>query len=403
MTKNKIIIPVAIFIVAIFSYSIGFGYGSSQPKNIVIEGLKGGENPENIDADFKIFWEAWSELKSHHIDGGELNAKDFVYGAIEGLANSFNDPYTIFLDPEDSKKFNEDVGGSFGGIGAEIGIRNEQLTVIAPLKNTPAEKAGLRAKDKIIKINDEITSGVTIDDAVKSIRGVPGTKVTLTIFRDEWERSKDIEIIRQVIEVPTVDWKFVDDKLIHMQLSSFNWNLIGAFSKALTESLGEGGRGLIIDLRNNPGGFLETAVDLAGWFLDKGSVVVTEKFTSGKENIFRANGNASLKHFPIVILINGGSASASEIFAGALKHHLETKIIGEKSFGKGTVQQLDQLSDGSSLKITIANWLMPNGEIIEKNGIEPDYPIEITDENIKNEEDPQLEKAIEILNQEIKF
>ncbi|MBI1838714.1 MAG: S41 family peptidase, partial [Candidatus Colwellbacteria bacterium] len=259
-----------------------------------------------------------------------------------------------------------------------------------------------RAKDKILKIDDTVTNDLTVDEAVKLIRGDIGTRVVLNIFRDEWEKSKDIEIIRAKVDVPTVDWSIKDGGVLYLQLYNFNGNTGLVFYKTMMDALSKGGiRGIVLDLRNNPGGYLDIAVDLAGWFLEKGDIVAKERFADGQERIFKANGNKALKGIPLVALINGGSASASEILAGALKVNRGIKLIGEKSFGKGTVQELQELKDGSTLKITIANWLLPDNSMIEKIGLTPDVEIKLTDEDFEAKKDPQLDKALEILRAEI--
>lgn len=392
----------AVAIVSGGSYYIGFKQGVNNPKTIVVRGVSNLEPEQQITADFGVFWDAWQKLKDNHVKGGEAADQTFVYGAISGLTDSLKDPNTVFLPPSDFKKFEEDVVGNFGGIGAEIGIRNDQLVVVAPLEGSPAERAGVKSGDKILAIDGKSAAGLGVEEAVKKIRGEIGTKVILTIFRNGEEKSRDIEIIRARIQVPTIKTKVTDDNIIHLQLFSFNENAPFLFYRAaLTALLGQA-KGMVLDLRNNPGGFLEVSVNLAGWFLDKGQVVVTEKFRSGEETVFRADGTAALKKIPLVILINKGSASASEILAGALRDHYGVKLVGEKSFGKGTVQELFALKDDSKLKITVANWLLPKGQTIEENGLMPDFEVKLTEEDINNKKDPQLEKALEILREEIK-
>jgi len=386
-----------VILVSAVAFFIGFGYGLGQTKNITISGLSGAETPDGLAADFSVFWEAWDKLKAEQINAKKISNQDMVYGAIKGIAGSLDDPYTVFFSPDDSKKFQDDIDGNFGGIGAEIGIRDRQLMVIAPLKNTPATRADLRAKDMILKIDDKITDNLTVEEAVRLIRGVKGTKVKLMIFREGWKMPKDIEIVRETIQTPTVDWSVKNNDVIYLQLYSFNRNTEEVFKQAVNEAKAKGGKKMILDLRNNPGGYLEVAQDIAGWFLKKGDVVVKERFTDGNENVLLAKGNQSLKDMPVVILINEGSASASEILAGALKVDRGIDLVGEKSFGKGTVQQIVKLKDDSTLKITVANWLLPDGTLIDKNGIEPKYKVKITEEDIKAEKDPQLEKALEII------
>jgi len=381
----------------------GYHVGTTNPQSIVIENVVNAETGGQLTTDFKTFWEAWSVLKNEHLKGGEAQDLDLLYGAIRGLTNSLDDPHTIFLPPEDSKKFEEDVTGNFGGIGAEIGVRDDQLVVIAPLKDNPAEKVGLKAGDKILAVNGDSTQGLDVNEAVKKIRGEIGTEVSLTIFRDGWDQTRDFKIVRANIQVPTLDWEPIErgtKKIAHVKLYSFNQNAPFLFYKTILAAFLGKSDAIVLDLRNNPGGFLEVAVNLAGWFLDKGSVVVSEKFRSGEEIVFRANGTGALKEVPTVILVNKGSASASEILAGALRDHLDIKLVGNQTFGKGTVQELRPLSDNSKIKLTIANWVLPDGGIIEEEGLKPDYEVEVKEGDPTP--DPQLEKAIEVLLEQMK-
>ena len=362
------------------------------------------EKPENID--FSLFWKVYNDLSAKYVDNGKTDAQKVLYGAISGMVNSVGDPYTTFFEPVISKKFQEEISGSFGGIGIEIGKRNNILTVISPIKDTPAFKAGIKAGDKILKIDSKPTINLAIEEAVNLIRGKKGTKVILTIQNST---TRDVELIRDAIKVPTIEWKLIeqgDKKIAYMQIYSFNQTVDSEFKKASEEILKSNANSLIIDLRNNPGGLLDSAINLAGWFLDKNQVVVSEIFRDGTKNEFRSDGNALLKKYPTVILMNGGSASASEILAGALHDNRNIKIIGEKSFGKGSVQELQKYDDGSSLKVTIAKWLTPAGISISEKGIEADIEVKFKEEDLKEEgkieigtpgKDLQLDKAIEVL------
>ena len=364
------------------------------------------EKPENVD--FSLFWKVYNDLNAKYVDKGKVDPQKILYGAISGLVNSVGDPYTVFFEPVTSKKFQEEISGSFGGIGIEIGKRNNILTVISPIKDTPAFKAGIKAGDKILKIDTKPTANLAIEEAVNMIRGKKGTKVTLTI-QTETNPTRDVELIRDAIKIPTIEWKLIEQgnkKIAYMQIYSFNQTVDSEFKKASEEILKSGATGFIVDLRNNPGGLLDSAINLAGWFLDKNKVVVNEAFGNGTKNEFRSDGNAALKQYPTVVLMNGGSASASEILAGALHDNRNIKIVGEKSFGKGSVQELQNYGDGSSLKVTIAKWLTPNGISISEKGIEADIEVKFKEEDLKEEgkieigtpgKDAQLDKAIEIL------
>ena len=391
---KKFFISIFLVLVILASFGLGTYFGKSQCKICP---------PEEID--FSLFWEVYHRLQEKFVDKGKFDIQKMIYGAISGMVKSLGDPYTVFFPPEETKRFEEDVKGVFEGVGMEIGIKKGQLQVIAPLEGTPAQRAGLRSGDKILKINDTETSDLTIDEAVDLIRGPKGTEVTLTIFREEWKKTKEIKLMRDVIEVPSLkrEIKEIDgQKIAYIQLYQFSENASFDFRKAAIEILTSPAQKIILDLRNNPGGYLEVAQDITGWFLEKGKIVVIEDFGQGNEQEYKAQGPGTFSDYKIVILINQGSASASEILAGAIRDNLKVKLIGKKSFGKGTVQELASLKDNSLIKITIAHWRLPAGQLIEKNGLNPDYEVNLTDEDIKAGKDPQLDKAIEVLEAELR-
>ena len=397
MIRNKILIPILIIV----SLAVGFVGGSyfqihkiSVP---VIGNLinKDVGQPKNVD--FSTFWTAWNLLQDKYVDKGKLNAEDMAYGAIDGMVKAIGDPYTVFFKPKESKEFSEQISGSFSGIGIEIGLRDNVLTVIAPIKNTPAASAGLLAGDKILKINDKSTEGMKIDEAVSLIRGPKGTTVRLTYTREKMPSPTEITIKRDVIKVPAVDWKILNDNIAYIDISIFNGNLDSEFQKTANEIVASGANRIILDLRNDPGGLLDSAINIAGYFLDSNKIVTIEKFGDGTEQPFQTASNGKLKSYPLVVLINKGSASASEILAGALRDNRGVTVVGETSFGKGSVQELAELPQKASLKITIAKWLTPSGESIDENGIKPDVEVKITEEDIKTGKDPQLDKAKELI------
>ena len=380
-------IPAVILFIAIALFSFYEGYYLGEKKNSAAEKqtttsistpeLK--NNPDqNLNTDFSLFWDAVHVAKEKYVNIDEISDKDFLYGAIKGAISALKDPYSVFLEPTDAKKFEEDIKGVFGGIGAEIGIREDKLVVLHPLKGNPAELAGLKPKDEILKIDDTITAGLSSEDAVKLIRGEVGTKVKFLIFREGWDKAKDFTITRAVISVPTLDWKMVKSEdgakndIFYIQLYTFNSTAASLFRQAGTEALFKGTRGVILDLRGNGGGYLDVAVDLSGWFIDRGKTVVQERFRNGKTDKMLTHGNTVFSKMPVVVLVDEGSASASEILAGALRDQVGAKIIGAKTFGKGSVQELSYLKDGSTLKISTAEWLTPKGHSINKKGIEPD-------------------------------
>ena len=363
--------------------------------------------PEDIN--FSLFWEAYHKLQGKFVSPEKFDTQKMIYGAISGMVKSLEDPYTVFFNPEETKKFLEDVTGRFEGVGMEIGIRKGQLQVIAPLEGTPAQKAGLRPGDKIIKIGDALTADLTVEEAVNLIRGPKGTKVTLTIYREDWKTTKEIEIERAVVEVPSLKWELLaspgeaggkDGEIAYLKLYHFTEKAGFDFRLAAFEILDSPAKKIILDLRNNPGGYLEVAQEIAGWFLEKGEIVAIEDFGQSKEKKeYQAKGPSRLLPYPIVILINDGSASGSEILAGSLRDNRGIKLIGEKSFGKGSVQELEELKGGSSLKITVAKWLTPKGELITDKGLEPDIKVAMTEEDYEEGRDPQLDKAIEVIKE----
>jgi len=399
--KNTGIILLLLLIIgsiALGSYNLGKKAGVE--RSIVITDSK-----QIINADFSLFWNAVDLAKQKQVDAGEVKDDKLLYGAIKGAIAAFGDPYTSFFEPSDAKKFEQDLNGSFGGIGAQIGIRDDQIVVIAPLKGNPAEAAGLKPMDKILKINDAFTAGMNEEDAVKIIRGEVGTEVKLLILRNGWKDAKEFKITRAVIQVPTLDTTMKTlksgEKVAYMQLYNFNSNVPPLFNKAAYQAMTDGAKGIILDMRNNPGGFLDVATDLAGWFLPRGSVVVKEKYRSGEEKSLFAAGNASFGDIPIVVLVNSGSASASEILAGALHDIRGAKLVGEKTFGKGSVQEIQNLEGGASMKITIAHWFTPNGTVINKVGLKPDVEVKLTDADVEKKIDPQLDKALEVMSTEL--
>jgi carboxyl-terminal processing protease len=312
------------------------------------------------------------------------------------MVSALGDPYTEFMDPEESREFNEDMAGSFEGVGMEVGIRDDVLTVISPLEGTPAFRAGIMAGDKILEINKEITKGMNINEAVSKIRGPKGTEVVLSVFREEVEDVLEFKITRDTIVVKSVSYKLLENNLFLIKINSFNSDTRGLFSEAVKDISTKNPKGIIIDLRNNPGGYLETPVSLLGEWIN-GEIAVIEKFGDGNSLDYIAKGLNRLETFPTIVLINGGSASASEIMTGALQYYKKATVVGEKSYGKGSVQMIKPLRDGSALKITMAEWLTPAGKNINEEGIIPDIEILLTYDDYKDNKDPQLDKAIELL------
>jgi len=355
--------------------------------------------------DLKEFWEVWDLLDDRFSAASSTQVftnEEKIYGAISGLVSSYADPYTVFLPPAESEAFAADISGNFGGVGMEVGNRDGVITVIAPLNGTPAEAAGIMAGDFIVEINGESTDGMSIDGAVKRIRGERGTTVSLTIFREGEVEPRKIDVLRDTITIPTVKTEIVGDTFI-VSLYSFNAVAEAKMFEAMNEYAKSDATKIILDLRGNPGGYLQSAVSIASIFLPTGKVVVREKFGDDREEkLYRSSGRTLGNRAPekLVVLVDGGSASASEILAGALNEHGFATLIGVDTFGKGSVQELVEMDGRSALKVTVARWLTPDGQSISDGGLKPDIYIKRTFENRQNEEDPQKDAALKFLRGE---
>lgn len=400
------------FIIASFIFGGGFILGQRYPNKIddIIPAGKisitSNTKPDNVND--SLFWEAWTIVNNKFIDKVENQKK--IEGAIQGMLQSLDDPYTVYLEPSTNKRFLEDLEGQFDGIGAELAIRDTLITVVAPLENSPAEKAGIKPKDVIIKVNDQETSKISFDDAIAKIRGKKGTTVVLTVVHDGQTEESKISIIRDTIEVKSVKLSFVGDNnsLAFIKINQFGKDTVSLLKEYHQEIVDKKAQGLIIDLRNNPGGLLDSAIEVSSLFmpddlskhsednLKKGIVVVEEDAKKEKKNFTRTK--KQLFNLPLVIIQNQGSASASEIFAGAMKDYQLGSIIGETSFGKGSVQNLEDLSNKGSIKITIAKWLTPTGIGINGKGIDPDIMIE---EEATEDRDPAMNRAIDLLKSKL--
>ncbi len=376
---------------------IGF---NNSPEIDKVVNVSGKETTVKTKTDFAPFWKVWNDINEKYPNASKVSDQERVYGAISGLIGSLNDPYSVFFKPDDAKLFNADIQGNFGGVGMEVGMKNKILTVIAPLKNTPAYKANIKSGDKILKINDKVTSNMSIEKAIKLIRGDIGTTVILTIFRDGDKKPKEIKIVRATINIPTLDTILRKDGIFEIKLYSFTANSAELFRDALKKfSLAKTDK-LLLDLRGNPGGYLDSAVSISSWFLKKGKTVVTEDYGgNSKAKIYRSQGyNIFSNKLKFVILIDSGSASASEILAGAMQDYKKALLVGDKSYGKGSVQEVLKVTPNTLLKITVARWLTPNGNSISEKGLTPDYKVPFTKKDFENKKDPQLNKAVELLN-----
>ena len=349
------------------------------------------------DVEFDLFWEVWDTLTEQYVDKDKISEKKLFYGALKGMVAAVGDPYTVFMDPKISKDFSDDLKGTFEGIGAEIGIKNDILTIVAPLPEMPAEIAGLRSGDKVLAIDGESTMGIMIDEAVNKIRGPKNTDVTLSIVREGVDELLDIVITRGKIIVKSVRTEIKENDVFVVKITNFNEDTEALFNKAVREIVEKNPKGIILDLRSNPGGFLDTAIEVSSEWVEN-NIVVSEKHGSDFLNEHLSRGRARLKDFQTVVLVNEGSASASEIVSGALQDYGLATIIGRKTFGKGSVQTLNKFDDGSSVKITIAKWLTPNGRSINDDGILPDYDVKLSSDDYNANKDPQMEAAIEFLH-----
>ncbi|MDD3399481.1 MAG: S41 family peptidase [Candidatus Pacebacteria bacterium] len=396
---KKGLITLFLVISILLSFGAGFYFGNMHIPSTPPEGVLNAELGMPDGVDFSLFWQAWRTLENAYVDKDDIDYQEMIYGAVSGMVGSLGDPYTVYFPPEDAEIFKEDVTGEFQGVGMEIGIRDSQLTVIAPMEGTPAERAGLRAGDKITAINGTSTQGISSDGAVKLIRGPKGTEVVLTVYREGWAETRDFTIVRDVIEIPSVKLDIRDDGVAYIQLYQFSEAARSAFGESAVNIINSGAEAVVLDLRNNPGGYLEVAQYIAGWFLERGEIVAIEDFGSDrKPKEYKAEGPSSLLSYPLVVLINQGSASGSEILAGALRDNRGVKLVGEQSFGKGSVQTLEDLSEGS-LKVTVARWLTPAGTLINGKGLAPDVEVELTEDDFNEDRDPQLDRAIEIVKE----
>ncbi len=418
MQNKKNVQIIGALVLLVLAFGLGNYIGKRNPATI----------PEDItipagisvsSEQFESFWKVWKILNEKYVGATTTDSQKRVWGAIQGLTASQGDPYTVFFPPEESAMFKSDIAGNFEGVGMEIGIKDGILTVVAPLKDSPADKAGVRAGDKIVKINEQITSELPVDKAVKLIRGAKGTIVKITFMRPGVNEPIVKSIVRGIIDIPTLETEVRSgssgdtssttsstglrkDGIYVIKLFSFTAQSPDLFQKALRDFVQSGSHKLIIDLRGNPGGYLEAAWDISSWFLPAGKVIVTEDFGGKDRNIvYRSKGyNIFGSDLKLIILVDSGSASASEIMAGALREHGVAKLVGAKTFGKGSVQELIPVTSDTSLKVTIARWMTPKGHNLSHDGLVPDVEVKITQKDIDTRNDAQMNKAVEILRNE---
>lgn len=418
-----------IIIVSIVILSIGIGYRLGERNALPIFSSKQGTSsksnavinittPSSVGVDFSLFWDVWQKMFRYFIDAQKLDTQQMVYGAISGMVASAGDPYTTFLPPKENKDFKQDIGGQFEGIGAQLDLKDGKIIVTAPLKGSPAEAAGIKPNDYIMKVDGADTTGWTIQEAVSKIRGPKGTTVVLTILHQGSDKPVEIRVVRDTILVPSVEYwvKNISEieaikeasqsatisssqkRVAYLKLSRFGDHTNDDWNKAVTAILAEHKRdpilGVILDLRNNPGGYLDGSVYIASEFIESGTVV-SQKNSDGTVQHLRVNRKGNMLDLPLMVIINKGSASASEILAGALRDYKRAMIVGETSFGKGSVQTPYELEGGASVHITTGKWLLPKGDSISEKGITPD--IQVSYDYSNPNADTQLAKAIEFL------
>jgi carboxyl-terminal processing protease len=390
----KIIIGALFILVFLLGWILGhqdsqFGRVGFTP-NII------GKDSAGQNVDFSIFWRTW-DLLVEKFDG-KIDYQKMVDGAVKGMVSALGDPYTSYMTSDEAAQLENDLSGVVSGIGAEIGIKNKVLTIIAPLDESPAKKAGILAGDKIISIDGTDTTGMDINTAVGKIRGTAGTKVQLTLKRGDVE--KEYEITRAVVTVKSVKSEIKSGNVGYVAISRFDTNTTDELITVLDGFTAKSVKKIIIDLRDDPGGYLDESISVASQFIEKG-VIVSEKkdVVGGRKQEYKAlaGGKMTGSDIKIIVLVNGGSASAAEIVAGALKDTGRAVLVGEKTFGKGSVQEIEDLSKGAKLRVTVAHWYTPNGKNIAKEGIAPDYEVKMTEDDYNNDRDPQLQKALEIL------
>ncbi len=393
----------AMFLV-VFGFGVMIGSNHLPASSFMLgaTGVHGQEKGKDKDVDFESFWKAWSILENNFIDADEWANDEKLHGAIRGLAYSTGDPYTEFFPPREAKEFNEDLNGKFEGIGMRVDVKNSLITVVAPLKESPAENAGVMPGDIILKIDEESTEGMDIGDAVKLIRGEKGTTVVLTMWRESARSEVEIPVIRDVITVPAIEHELRPDGVFVIEILQFDDTVSEQFDIAVKKFVASNSKKLIIDVRSNPGGYLDEANKIISRFLTPDSVIVrSQGRTENDQEVYRSKRGYQVigDDVEIVVLIDGGSASASEILAAALSEHDKATLIGTPTFGKGSVQEIIPVTNDTYLKVTIREWLTPDGNSISEDGLSPDIEVPYTAEDREADRDPQLDEAVKFLQQ----
>jgi carboxyl-terminal processing protease len=394
--RNRILIGAFILISFIVGWT--FGAQNAQMSRIGTTPNAIERNLEKNGADFSIFWRAW-DLLVEKFDG-QVSYQKMIYGAIKGMSEALGDPYTSFLTPEEAKQLEDDLSGVIYGIGAEIGLKDNQITIIAPLAGGPAERAGIQKGDKVIKIDEESALEMDLNVAISKIRGDEGTKVKLQILRNG--DTKNFEITRERIEIESVKGDILKNNIGYIQITRFDDKTTENLRTEIEKLLARNVKKVVLDLRGNPGGYLDESITVASEFIKEGVIVTEKKDVDGGADRYdyKATGHGKMtdSEIKIVVLVDEGSASAAEIVAGALQDHNRATIVGTATFGKGSVQEIENLAGGSQMRITIAHWYTPDGKNIGKEGIKPDIEVGLTEKDYNADKDPQLDKALELLN-----
>jgi len=402
LRQRNLKLYILIFLISAATFAGGWFLGNegyavdvqSSPAKVEIINRQTPQTPQNLD--FSIFWQVWETLNTRHLER-PLEAQKLLYGALKGLAEAVGDPYTAFLPPVENKEVKDNLNGRYEGIGCELGMRDNQLTVISPLDGSPAQKVGVLPGDVIVKIDDEETAALSLSESVSKIRGPAGTTVRLALQRGDGEPF-EVAIKREQITVKSISWEDKGNGVVYIRVARFGEQTNNDWDAAINELLSSrlsAISSVILDVRSNPGGYLQASIHIASEFVNTG-VIVYEEFAGGQRQEFKSDHRGRLLQVPVVVLIDEGSASASEILAASLRDLKGSKLVGTKSFGKGTVQDAVEFDDGSSVHVTIARWLTPKGERIEGAGLAPEVVVERTEEDVAAGKDLQLEKAIEI-------
>jgi len=387
-TKRRPFLTLLIVVLLIgLSFAAGFGLSQALSRGPARE----------IPREFDTLSEVWYQLSQDYVNKDALDPAKLTQGAIEGLIKALGDPYTYYLDAETYRLALSSLEGSFEGIGAFVTIEEERPTVISPIANSPAERQGIRSGDRILEIDGEDTSAMTLTEAVLKIRGKPGTKVKLLIVHRGETEPIEMEIVREEIKLESVYLKLLPGNIAHIKITQFTLRTGEELNTFLAEARNKGATGIILDLRGNPGGLLNSAVDVADQFLDGGIILYEADGEGGIIKEFKASPGGLATDLPLTVLVDGGSASASEVIAGAFQAHKRAPLIGTITFGKGSVQAVRELSGGSALFVTAAFWLTPDGRRIEGRGLTPDFEVELTEEDIAQGIDPQLQRAIDYI------